>query len=579
MNQNGVMFIEGQASTVDVDETGERMSEEAIAKMAARLVGKPLRSEHGKGWDDKLGEIVLADVIKDQNGNPCLWIKAKLHDWSSKAKDLFKLLNSGAEMGLSVAGAVRPGGIVKEFIQKLGKFIPTYKDIEPTEVSITDHPANLNTFANAVSKSLFAQEAEIEKSGLEAVDRVLEEADKKDEDVEKSSVNDGKLLAFQRFFNQEKQRGFTGKSPSEWEQIGNHLAEALTQETQQEFLYTNEKVINKKLLSFKEDTMKKGALASSQVNGEVSSFIKQFEATKPGYRPVEKASSTPSTSSSSPTSSTSTPSTSTSSTSTPSSTPSSSTTGSDSSTSTASTLDALMSDLETTMPSSNSSTTSTDKGMSSNSVSSQSSQSSAGSSSDIKDTSHMGSSSSSVSSDSSNPESMNKADDMDYMDDPDMVECMKAFAQVMKGFMGKKLAKASKQPVDGNGSSSSSSVGSAPGSTSGIVDTSRIGGSSSSSASSSMSKSTDEKVLLIMKSMTEEIKSLRTQVSNIPNERKSIARVIDKKFADEEVRKSDEGEESSAQFLKKLQQDPEITHAEFHKFQTYGIVPEKYEKN
>ena len=191
----------------------------------------------------------------------------------------------------------------------------------------------------------------------------------------------------------------------------------------------------------------------------------------------------------------------------------------------------------------------------------------------------MGSSSSSVSSDSSKPESMNKADDdMDYMDDPDMVECMKAFAQVMKGFMGKKLAKASKQPIDSNGSSSSSSVESAPGSTSDIANTTNIGGSSSSSASSSMSKSTDEKVISIMKSMAEEIKSLRTQVSNIPNERKSIARVIDKKFADDEVRKSDEAEESSAQFLKKLQQDPEITHAEFHKFQTYGIVPEKYEK-
>jgi hypothetical protein len=37
---DGQMFIEGVASTVDIDLTGERMSPEVIAKMAARLVGK-----------------------------------------------------------------------------------------------------------------------------------------------------------------------------------------------------------------------------------------------------------------------------------------------------------------------------------------------------------------------------------------------------------------------------------------------------------------------------------------------------------------------------------------------------------
>lgn len=152
-DDNGQRFIEGIASTTNLDLTDERMSGEVIAKMAARLVGKPLRSEHGKGWDDRLGEIIRADVVDDDNGNPALWIKAKLFDWSSKAKDLFNMLKGGEKIGLSVAGTVNPGGIVKEFVQKLGKWINIYKDVVPAEVSITDHPANLDTFALAVSKS------------------------------------------------------------------------------------------------------------------------------------------------------------------------------------------------------------------------------------------------------------------------------------------------------------------------------------------------------------------------------------------------------------------------------------------
>src|ERR1035437_501427 len=104
---NGQMFVEGVASTIDIDQTQEKMAPEAIAKMAARLVGKPLRSEHGHDWDDDLGIIVQADVI-EKDGKPALWIKAKLNDWLSKAKDLFNMLQSGTQIGMSVAGKIMP---------------------------------------------------------------------------------------------------------------------------------------------------------------------------------------------------------------------------------------------------------------------------------------------------------------------------------------------------------------------------------------------------------------------------------------------------------------------------------------
>src|SRR5579862_3725028 len=141
--ENGEMFIEGIASTVDIDQTGERMSPEVIAKMAARLIGCPLREEHQKGYLNRLGEIVKADVVNDANNRPALWIKAKLHDWSSSAKDTFNAIKDGVKLGLSVAGKIKPGGLVKQMDEHLGKFVPTYIDVDPTEVSVTDHPANL----------------------------------------------------------------------------------------------------------------------------------------------------------------------------------------------------------------------------------------------------------------------------------------------------------------------------------------------------------------------------------------------------------------------------------------------------
>src|SRR5574337_784539 len=161
-DDSGQMFIEGIAATTGVDLTGERMSPEVIAKMAARLIGKPLRSEHGKGWDDKIGTIQEADVREDDMGQPALWIKAKLNDWSSKARDLFGLLKQeGAKMGLSVAGKINPGGLVREMVESLCKYIPTYRDVETTDVSVTDHPANLGTFAYAVAKSLNLAEDDV----------------------------------------------------------------------------------------------------------------------------------------------------------------------------------------------------------------------------------------------------------------------------------------------------------------------------------------------------------------------------------------------------------------------------------
>lgn len=151
---NGEMFVEGIASSTNLDQTKEKMSPEAIKLMAAKFQGKPLNSEHQNDWDSNLGKIIESKVI-DSQGGPALWIKAKLNDWMSRAKDLFTGLNTGElALGFSVEGHINPGGLVKEFDPALGYSVPVYRDIEPGAVAVTNKPANLDTFCNAVTKSL-----------------------------------------------------------------------------------------------------------------------------------------------------------------------------------------------------------------------------------------------------------------------------------------------------------------------------------------------------------------------------------------------------------------------------------------
>ncbi len=305
-DDNGQMFIEGLASTVSIDQTGERMSPEAIAKMAVGLIGKPLREEHQKGYLDKLGEIVKADVVQDDNGNPALWIKARLYDWSSKAKDTFQALKSGVKLGLSVAGKIKPGGLIKELVDHAGKFIPTYRDIEPTEVSVTDHPANLDTFCYAVAKSLNAQmesqqasdtgnqqdgQTAIRKDVANSHDAKPKEyadvdtSDFLDPDHYKYPVDERHLMPALRYFNHQGQREAGGYSAAAWEEMGRKLARLLSEHTGKDYAFDPD---SEQVTPAAQETKKTDGeevntamnqstgLVTSKPNADLKRFLKEF---------------------------------------------------------------------------------------------------------------------------------------------------------------------------------------------------------------------------------------------------------------------------------------------------------------
>lgn len=141
------MVIEGIASTVNIDHDNERMSPEALVSMAEIINGKnvPLRIEHQKDEDAICGNVFDAHV--DERNQ--LWIKARLDPAHTASPMLYKRLKDGMKLGLSVGGRVKRA--VKEFSEAAGKTVKTFYDVMLEEVSVTQRPANYDSWLLAKS--------------------------------------------------------------------------------------------------------------------------------------------------------------------------------------------------------------------------------------------------------------------------------------------------------------------------------------------------------------------------------------------------------------------------------------------
>lgn len=637
-DDSGQMYIEGVASTTSIDLTKERMSPEVIAKMAARLIGKPLRSEHGKGWDDKLGEIIKADVV-DDNGAPALWIKARLYDWSSKAKDLFKFLSTGAKMGLSVAGKIGPGGLVKELVESVGKYIPTYKDVEPTEVSVTDHPANLDTWAVAVSKSLnldnynpdeFAEKNDETDKMKEAADQP---ADFLDPINKKFPVDQKHVIPALRFFNKDNCREEQGYEDTAWETMGKKLASKISQITGETYMYdtSTQKVVKAESHVEKEVSIEmndKGNLISKTIPQDIKNLAKEWgkdidaevAKSKEAETTVEKveevktdavakgssSSSDSSTSSGSgsdsssgsdkgsfsiPTlgASSSSDSSSTDSSSGSSDSSGSTDTSSGSSTGFSSELSSLLDDLKSTLESlaesvSGSSSSSTDSSSGSGSSSSDSSSGSSTSSGSDKTSTDKAMDSASTTTvvddktstdkDAGSASPASSSDTTETSEVARAIDSLVLAANTMKEALAKK-AKSSKSSANG---SDSKSVGAKP-----KLDVPSGAASDSSSSDNVSASSTAKAMEGILSTMQEMQKS-------IAKRDEEFAKLVEKQNEAPQNRRGyalaleknftghvDVGnQDADPVLLKKLASDSEIDFATYHKYKTMGIIPEKY---
>lgn len=138
---NGKMIIRGVASTMSVDRQDEAMSKQAMDSMLKQInSGKiPLHKEHGRNFDDRIGHVIKGEI--DNAGN--LIIEAELNKKHPIAQFLYDSIKSGETLGLSVAGKVK--GFTQQMRTDLGKVVRTLGDVVLREISVTKHPANLDT--------------------------------------------------------------------------------------------------------------------------------------------------------------------------------------------------------------------------------------------------------------------------------------------------------------------------------------------------------------------------------------------------------------------------------------------------
>ena len=151
-------YVEGVASSTDLDLHGDRMDPSAIKSMAESLKFHVIRlnAEHDTSWQSELGDISKLDVSEDNR----LLIESELNDMS-KSHDLWYALTSlNKKLGLSIGGYVKEYEMVKEEFknEETGeietKWVRHYKNIELDHIAVTSSPANPKTWVGAIAKSI-----------------------------------------------------------------------------------------------------------------------------------------------------------------------------------------------------------------------------------------------------------------------------------------------------------------------------------------------------------------------------------------------------------------------------------------
>lgn len=181
-------YVEGVASSTDLDLHGDRMDPSAIKSMADSLKYHVIRlnAEHDTSWQSELGDISKLDVSEDSR----LLIEAELNDMS-KAKDLWlALTDMNKKLGLSIGGYVKEYEMVKEEFKNEesgdmeAKWVRHYKNIELDHIAVTSSPANPKTWVGAIAKSV-QEDSQLLAKKMEAEEENKEEkAQEKSLDIE-----------------------------------------------------------------------------------------------------------------------------------------------------------------------------------------------------------------------------------------------------------------------------------------------------------------------------------------------------------------------------------------------------------
>lgn len=166
---NGRRFIQGVASGVAEDRDGERVSKNAIEKMAKQVAqgGVKLTSRHQQDWDTEIGDVVEAthDPKTDE-----LIVKTELPPegmdpiadkaWNAVTRD-------GVKLGFSIGGKLKKAFFELTDTNKRRKVLD---EIHLRHICLTKTPSYAPSFAQAVAKSFTEDEGIVDEDAFYEAD-------------------------------------------------------------------------------------------------------------------------------------------------------------------------------------------------------------------------------------------------------------------------------------------------------------------------------------------------------------------------------------------------------------------------
>jgi len=191
--EDGALYLEGIASTTNLDEDGDYMTKSCLEDMKRQVIGLNVLKEHGRTLDDILGNITQ---VLESNED---YFKIKFKVLPKHEYYLLEFLENGINLGLSIGAKAIDYEPIKdsEYGWKINK-------VKLYEVSLVPLPANWDSFGSVkISKELEDNGTIVAKcfNGAcklllkeysDKMNKELEDAQKKDDEnylTEKECIN------------------------------------------------------------------------------------------------------------------------------------------------------------------------------------------------------------------------------------------------------------------------------------------------------------------------------------------------------------------------------------------------------
>lgn len=187
-------LIAGWASVEVVDKQGQYVDVETLAKAMLKFVDRGGFINYGHE-NKPVGKILQWEIRKHPDTDrPGVWIVAKINRGYKLDDIVWNMIKSGKLKGFSIAGL---GGVEKRIMKADDgeeREVEVLKDIELTEISIVDEPAN--PYAVIEEVSVFAKGTVNEILKSDFVQGILDELwDKIDDILRKNGIEKSAILA------------------------------------------------------------------------------------------------------------------------------------------------------------------------------------------------------------------------------------------------------------------------------------------------------------------------------------------------------------------------------------------------